>query len=241
MNKIEFFSSISGVADLYPIKASSDIIPKWLNAVKDDFLREKHRRQQHLYKCPGIMDILTTGYIITTWHDILVETDGTRMKLIIPSVELKNALGKEPTEEHPPDGIASYFPKRPWSIDSLFKLNTPWHVVAPKNIKFLMTSLPYHDCSGFECVPGILDPKLSTELNIQGYWNITTPGSYFIEAGTPIAHLIPLSEKTFDFEVRDANDKDKKWLEKRKYFLYFSFIFNRTKAKSVYSKFFFNK
>lgn len=241
MDKIEFFSSVPGVAEAFPIKPASDSIPRWIHALREDYIKNKHNPELHLYRCPGIIDIVTTGYIVSTWHDIILETDGQRIKMIIPDEALKRALGKEPTEEHFYDGAIKNMPKKPWSVKSMMKLNTPWHLICPYGIKFLMLPIPYPDEHAFECASGILDPSTGSEINIQGYWNMNAPGRYFIKAGTPVAQLIPITERKFNLEVRDASERDKLWLEKKNYLTFFSFKFNYSKIKSAYSKFFFNK
>ena len=58
------------------------------------------------------------------------------------------------------DGIAKNIPKRPWSWPDIVKINTPWHVMAPKDVKFLIIPLPYTPFFDFEACLGILDPIL---------------------------------------------------------------------------------
>ena len=57
-----------------------------------------------------------------------------------------------------------------------------------------------------------------------------------MKAGTPIAQLIPLTEKTYDFIVRDKNEKDEQWIRKFKYFNYMAFQFARNLIKNAYTK-----
>jgi len=57
-----------------------------------------------------------------------------------------------------------------------------------------------------------------------------------MKAGTPIAQLIPLSEKTYDFVVRDKNEKDEQWLQKFKYFNNMAFQYARNLIKKAYNK-----
>ena len=51
-------------------------------------------------------------------------------------------------------------------------------------------------------------------------------------------HIIPLSEKTFNFEVRTANDKDIKWVDMQKYIKTFSFGPTRQLASKIYKRYF---
>ena len=100
----------------------------------------------------------------------------------------------------------------------------------------MMMPLPYSENMMFECCQGILDPSISSDINLQGYWNIQ--GTHVIKAGTPLAQLIPLTEKKYKHEVRDANPHDLAWLVKRKYFDNIGFIHIRSKIQTAYYKHF---
>jgi hypothetical protein len=117
------------------------------------------------------------------------------------------------------------------------KFNTPWNVIAPKGMKFLMTAVAYTDTYEFEASTGILDPSYSTELNVQGYWNVKR-GEKQLKAGHALAHLIPLTEESYDYEVRDATEHDLKWFEKRTYFQIHGFKVNKALLKNMYNKHF---
>jgi hypothetical protein len=125
-------------------------------------------------------------------------------------------------------------PVPPGALNSIVKINTPWHIKVPKNIKFIV--LPVSDDDQvFQQVPGILDPSVSTEINFQLRW-YKQKGMYRIKAGTPMAQIIPLSEEKFELICRDANAWDNIFLQKRKYLNNFSFVLNRKIMQKVYRK-----
>lgn len=236
MKTIDFFSTVPGLTETFPIRPAKEVLPRWIYSARTDYLKHKDTYDQHIYRCPGIIDVLTTGYVIPAWHDIDIETDGDRFKMTIPDQELEKMLGKDTVQEQTHNGLIRFVPKRPWSVKSILKINTPWHVMAPRGVKFLMVGMPYPDDFGFESATGILDPGYSSELNVQGYWNFPKPGKYSIKAGTPLAQIIPITEKNFNYVVRDASDRDSLWLKKRRYLTFFGFIFNRSKTKDAYIK-----
>ena len=231
--KIQFFSSIDGVAETYPIIKTSKELPKWAHLAKEDFKKQQKSKQDihlHITRCPGIFHMFAQGFIISAWNDFEFECNyGENIKWATSAdgFAMDNLLGKPVISIQSGVSVGQYLPKRPWSIPHILKYNTPWHVITPKNVKMLMVPLPYTEDFDLECCPGILDPALSTELNIQMYWNKKS-GKRIVKAGTPLAQLIPLTEKNYSFEVRDKNKNDMKWLEKRKYFTAHSFDFSRT-------------
>jgi len=231
-NAIEFFSSVEGLAESFPIQPAKEFTPSWVNEARKDFLISQKNEKtsfQHITRCPGIFHLFTTGYIVPMWHDLEI----SREKWSVPDRSINEFLGKDTVSLQLGDKIGKHLPKRPWSWPDIVKVNTPWHVMAPKGVKFLMVPISYTEFIDFECCIGILDPGYSTEVNIQGYWNYPN-GTTFIKAGTPIAHLIPLTEKSYDVIVRDQTKNDKLWLKKRKYLNYFSFQYPRHIIKRLY-------
>jgi hypothetical protein len=232
--KIEFFSTIPGLAETFPVVPAKDFTPSWLASVRMDYMKSD-KRDPTIVRCPGIMELFTTGYILTAWHDFDITCTQEKITVILPDKKLVELLGRDTIQIQDPQGIAKHIPKRPWSQKAIVKINTPWNIIAPKGVKFLMIPLPYTESFEFESNIGILDPGYSTELNAQGYWNIRE-GTHTIKAGTPIAQIIPMSEDTFEMVCRDMNEYDSKWITKQKFYTLLGFVLQRNKIKAGYEK-----
>lgn len=243
MRKITFFSSINGVADAFPIQPARNFKFKWVEKVREDYKShvEKSKREKvnHLARCPGINEIMTSGYIIPMPWDITIETDGDLLNFgwSMPTKDIQDIFDSPIISAHHPNGVAKGLPVKANSMESIIKLNTPWHAIVPDNLKFLMIPIPYPDSYEFENVPGILDVSISSEINFQLRWNVIE-GIHTIKAGTPMAQLIPITEENLELEVRNMNDKDKSWLEKRRYLNNCTFVMKRSMIQSLYQKFF---
>ena len=242
MRKIEFFSSVDGVADAFPIKPASEFTFKWVEATRRDYkeyVKKEVGRGVHVYRCPGIFDVMGTGYIVPLPWDIRIETNGDEenFKWEIPTADIVDLFKAEIVIGHSPKGSSKFMPVKPGSLETIIKINSPWHIIAPSDVKFLIIPIPYPDSYDFESVIGILDPSISSELNFQLRWNVLN-GNYTIKAGTPMFQIIPLANERFDFDIRNMNDKDKKWLEKRRYFNNSTFLMNRPLIRKMYQKFF---
>lgn len=242
MKTITFFSTVYGVADVCPIVPANKALPNWIHAVKENYLKEKlnmSERSGHLYQCPGIFDLYNYGFIVSAWHDFTIKTefnkDGFAWK--IPNQDLADLMGSTNIIGMHQLSISDMIPKKPSAIRNIVKLNTPWHVIAPKGVKFLVLPIAYPDSFEFESHIGILDPGVSSEINVQLNWNIRD-GETLIKAGTPLMHLIPISEEKFEIECRDATDNDLKWLNKRKFLNNFTFKLKRNLVKDFYYKHF---
>jgi len=233
MRKIEFYSDVYGLASMVPILKTSEALPKWVNTLRADY-KQNPKEKSHLYRCPGIFDLFTTGYIVTAWHDITLKTDGENYGWELPSAELQILMGaNQLAQAHSHRTTAKHLPRPPWAHPSVLKLNTPWHVVAPKGVKFLITHAPYPDSFEFQAMNGILDPGISTEINIQLDWHVPA-GTHVIRAGTPLAQLIPLSEENFELVVRDKTPHDEQWSLKRRFVNGMGYVLNRPRIKKLY-------
>lgn len=227
--KIEFYSTVPGVADTFPVQEAKECIPSWMSLARQEYLKDKS--EINVFRCPGIVDLLTTGFIVSAWHDIeLGQLQDGHLHGRCPSAELENLLGYPPVQVQGGDSIGKHLPKRPWSHQDILKINTPWCVNVPKGVKLMILPISYTDNLQFESTIGILDPAISNDINIQGYINALGP----IKAGTPIAHIVPMTERKYNLVVREMNAKDKIWQAKKKFFNNFSFILNRSKIKQAY-------
>ncbi|NBP00986.1 MAG: hypothetical protein EBU90_12785 [Proteobacteria bacterium] len=240
MKTIEFFSDVYGLADTVPIIKTSDALPRWVSLARNDF-KQASKVKTHIARCPGIFDLFKQGYLIPAWHDITIRSDGERFGWEIPSENLMNLRGTNSiAQAHDKNTIGKHLPRPPWANPNVLKINTPWHVIAPKGVKLLMTSVPYPDTFEIEALNGILDPAVSTEINLQLNFNILR-GEHLIKAGTPLAMIIPLSENEFKLVVRDKNSYDEMWSVKRKFVNSMSYVLNRQRIKQLYEKHWRNK
>ena len=240
MKKIEFFSTIQGVAGAFPIIPAKDYMPKWVPDCRDNYKQKlamlNGTRSTHTYRCPGIFDILRTGYYVTLPWDLTIETrgDGQNFKWIVPDSELAELMAPIPLVlAHSAAG--ANLPNPPGSMQGLVKINTPWNVKLPKGVKLMMLPLSYTDVFEYAHVPGILDPGFSTELSLMLRW-FKLSGTYTIKAGTPLCHLIPITDENLELECRDANDWDRLWVQKKRYLNNMSFFVLRNKIKEAYNK-----
>lgn len=229
---IEFFSTIKGLTETFPVIEAKNFTPKWALKAKEEFNLLEDKNNSHIAMCPGIFDSFKTGFIIRSWCDIEIHSNDN-LEGFVASQDLEDLLGKPVLQIQSGDGLGKLLPKRPWSNKDILKINTPWHIKS--NLKFLMIPLPYSDEFGLESTIGILDPSISSEINIQAY--INGRGILRIKAGDPICQLIPLNEKNENIKVRDANKNDLEYIQKRKYINNFGFRLNRNFIKDLYKKF----
>jgi hypothetical protein len=236
--KIEFFSDVQGLTEAVPIYRADKNLPQWVTKAREDYLKSD-RRLTHIFKCPGIFELYSYGFVVPMWFDAIIKTENDRFAWIGPE-KLKNIRGDDAPElltNHSYLTTAKHLPIRPQSIANIIKIDTPWNIIVPKGLKFLAMAYPYPDSCEFEACPGILDPSISSEVNVQLYWNVKNQ-EHMLKAGTPLMMLIPLTQEKIDFEVRDATERDMLWIKKRNYLSYFKLTMDRSLLKTAYNNFF---
>lgn len=209
-DKIKFYSFVKEVQDHCPIELASANMPKWLYKARDDFKKSlgdgyPSHRVQNVYRCPGIVGMLSMGFVIKAWQDIAITTngDGVSFEWKTP-VRIGDLMScdffKEDVGYHSYESLLAYLPPKKETLKSIIKIDSPWLVEAPKNIKFVFMPMLYSDQNVFTTLPGILDHNINNSLNIQLLWH-NLNGTHVIKAGTPLAHFFPVVVPDIDFSI----------------------------------------
>ena len=217
-NKIEFFHSEASIIETFPIIESKDLKLNWVKKARQNFQddiksgAEQNPDFMHLMRCPGIFDLFKYGYIIPLHKDMIIKNKGGDYEYAFNKSENDSfSLGRQTSSS---ESLDQLLPIPPWAADRVFKINTGWHIIAPRGVKFLTIPIAYPDTFNFTSTMGILDPAKSTQLNFIIYLNETDEENTVILAGTPLGHLIPISEKKYQMIQRNMNQQDKRWIEK---------------------------
>lgn len=206
---LKFVNEVDRVADLYPIVKAKDVSYNWVKRLRQDFACEaakpSFRKQQfvHAARCPGIFHLQRHGFIMRTWSDILIKTNGdgssfewrTPHAWDVPLIDWQHDHNFARHFEHWPDG----------SLRHVLKFNSGWRVKVPRGYFLLEMAVPYQDDKRFDVFPGYFSTEYGwAAMNPFFRWNVKD-GEELIPAGTPIAQyiLVPRDEISFDCENYD--------------------------------------
>ena len=203
--KIEFFSTIPGVEKIMPIVSSSQITYDWKQVeaqrYKEALTRNKDPSlsQKSLLKCPGISSVTSLGWVLRTWQDVCIETngDGSSFKWETPINQLK-LVGYDYINPHV--NLLYESKKESWPVNTLtniIKFDTGWKVYIPKNHTLLQLPVQHGDDNRLTAISGSYsyDYRIA-ELSVPVYWHALN-SKELIKAGTPIAHLILIPDHQF--------------------------------------------
>jgi len=248
-NKIEFFNNDPNIIDNYPIIEAKNQKLKWVKKTREDFdeLVKKGAGDipgfSHLVRCPGIFDLFKYGYIISLHKDLLIRPKGKGFEWMLPPDE--SQMHPETYSEgalkisSQADVATNMLSRPPWSAEFIVKIQTGWHVIAPKGVKFLVLPIAYPDTFEFTSTIGILNPAIDTAIVLQMFWNATEPET-IIRAGTPLGHLVPLTEKKYQMVQRTMNQQDHDWVVKAEHAQYSTSFWRYTmrgKVVAMYNKY----
>jgi len=242
-NKIEFFNREVSIIDNFPIIECKNLKLNWVKRAREDFQNnikptaDTKPGFSHVSRCPGIFDLFKYGYVIPLHKDILIHPKKTFFEYRFNTVSSGSDFDLGCTGSSSESNI-NLVPTPPWAANFIIKIETGWNVIAPKGIKFIMLPIAYPDTFDFTAATGILNPALTTQINFQMFWNETEKEEVVVRAGTPLGHLIPLSEKKYQMVQRVMNQRDHMWVAKftAAYDSTFSRLPMRGKVVNMYNK-----
>ena len=210
--KLKFVSTIPGMENIAPPIHSRNLLADWKhleslefsNFYKQETPGEKYKMA---FRCPGMFNIQTSGWIIRSFQDINIKT-----KSGVDNIEWSSALnqkvfsGEDIVSFHTKEAFAdvvSAFPKHTHS--SVVKINTGWKVIIPDGYFLLQLPLTNFTENRFTAVPGSYSYKLKiAEINVPLLWH-ELKNDTLIEAGTPLCQLILVKSENPEFEITTFN------------------------------------
>ena len=206
-NKVRFTNLIPGVADIHPILPSERCKFQWFSDCNSAMANSDSKTS----KCPGIVDLMQRGFIVTAPFDFYITAQGKEKfewKLAVDPNSLVDIKVGNYVSYHSKEQLHQFSPGRTDSMDIILKVNTYWNLVASENLVFLQMPIPYPNHNIFSAVPGLIDSNKYHSLIIQLEWH-RVEGTELIKAGTPLCQLIPIERHlVVDNTVEDANADD---------------------------------
>lgn len=197
-NKIRFYSLIPAVQTLYPITLAKELKREWTSEEKEDYKIRQSKCPAHklanvlsINKCPAVHNLMNTGFVVYAPADFKVYTDGDDSTILFTNTKIMPYADYVTTHN---EEVAKWLMRNPnqYIFPKVVKINTPWRVIANKDIVFIQMPIPFGSEHRFTAVNGLLDPMLSHEINIQLFWHMKE-GEHLIKAGTPLCQYIPIS------------------------------------------------
>jgi len=184
--------------EYFPIRQARDFIPDWWKNIPNKKYKDgapyktKGFLEPTMKRCPGLIEYYKKGLMLPLWSDVEIIVDEN-----INDQGWSTAVADESlVEPHPDFQRGEFLPPSNWFHN---KLNSPWLIETKEHLDFLYLQ-PHWNLNGLNnevLIPnGYIDFYKGNHVShIQMFINKFTNRVINIDAGTPILHLVPLTEK----------------------------------------------
>jgi hypothetical protein len=196
---IEKFQSIAPAYNFFP--EGWKTLPKTVNIKvheNNDPNSKIEAPLSTIKKCIGIQHLFSNGFIIPAWADFHIEIQKTGKLMYASPAEFQ-------VDQHPTfqlwDGLYDGY--------GHVKISSPWVIHEKSGVSFTWNQCDWHNTKNAEIckiVSGVLDFKYQHQSNINMF--VKKDSVYSANAGDPLVHLIPISEKNVKIKTHlvDINE-----------------------------------
>lgn len=196
---LKCYTDRADVYNYFPVVKASKTIPEWFkNLPRPKYTGlKKTENIRNLKECIGFTNYFAKGFMLPLWSDLALEigekgTDRYRYQYSDQRSEII---------VHPGHTTGNTFSDLEYQE---IKLSSPWLFQCTESIEFMCLQPEWFLDKIFpvHIVAGVMDFTTNVATNINAYIKRTEEEqNIFLQAGTPIYHFIPLTEKKVQLEV----------------------------------------
>ncbi|TQV75437.1 hypothetical protein FLL45_10980 [Aliikangiella marina] len=217
-NKIEFFTDFEGLLDTPPQPANR-FYPDWFKKTAASHSIPPTQKfplgisealglsnvNVTVRRCPGIISLLSEGYIVPLWSDHVVQVRPNTINAFAANHSGGISLHSQQNQYKTMPLPEGYYP-------DAVKFTNPWKVVTPKGWSVLVMAPFYQFENRFQVLPGVVDADSYHHIHVNTLFK-SAPADHQLKMGMPFIQVIPFERKALEMEVRHSTDQDKKRIE----------------------------
>jgi len=201
---IKFKCFVPEVANTFPILKAKEIKHDWVNKAFSYFQSGTHNF--NTTRCPGIFSIMNTGWIQTSYQNIMIDTTKENIQWYTEINQSANKNGEvigDYIHYHSEEQLSQFYSD--WKIKqkTILKIQSPWFVEIPKGYALLSMPVPYNDDQRFMSAVGLL--RGNNFLNVQLYWNVDNEKT-IVSSGTPLQQYILVKDIDNSYGIESIED-----------------------------------
>ncbi len=170
-------------------------------------------KKTNISGCPGVVDFLSTGYIIPSWNNFAFRNDGGRLY-----VNWEHHLDDKYNLHESEEQVSGFSDNEKPKYDGFSKLDTPWFVKTSPGVSIMYTHPLWHREKRFTTVTGIMHTdktpmplkwffEWNTDINDNMY-SSDIPREQIVTIGTPLVLIIPFIRDTFVSKVNYLQERE---------------------------------
>lgn len=207
--KVKFYSNFKELEMSLPPVPASKFWPEWFKNQRPIIDGNDQQYASTVRKCPAILDILSTGYIIPLWSDFkLKRTNKNEMGYLMPPAA-SELFGGITTHAKPQ--IDNY----PFDNDTFpgsVKFMNPWGIVTPPGYSCMFVSPYYHSHPHIRAMNGIIETDRYHEAHINTFFNAKINEEIELKRGMPLVQVIPFKREEYEMETITGDGRS--WISK---------------------------
>lgn len=197
---VRFVNLIPGVELVHPVIPTSEMNVDWIKRAAKDYREQlvnnldPTKQQVSVSRCPGILNLYKFGYVVTNPVDFVITTNDIDQQGKVhweTSADYSGVDGRPYISTHSREQLGDFLNFRVDTLGSIIKVNTKWQVTMSDDIVLLQLPIPYPEHNYFSAVPGVLDGRYNTMINVQLQWH-RRKDKILVKAGTPLCQYIPV-------------------------------------------------
>ena len=219
---VDCFTNNSAIHEFFPIASADEFYPQWWKNMSATMKTSTEfgiqRDSPTIKRCDGILDLYKHGICMPLWSDLIIETTTTDYKYQYSSNENLPIVTHNRTAMGPAFNNYTHL-----------KIHSPWIFEEKTGMDFLFTQPSWNMLDYIRDIivlPGMVNYRDQGGTHV----NMLLPrkvNRIELSAGLPIAHMIPLSDKTID--VRTHLVSDQEWTHRNLRYTYLSSFIGRYK------------
>ena len=194
-DKIEVWSILSGLAGVIPVQKSFHFMPDWFVKTPAD-----EGQTQTIKQCPAIPEFMSMGITVPLWCDLKIKINDDGVNWSTP----RNQFRFDP---HTEDQFTKWVPQHA-KPTLVLKTHCPWRIKTPPGVLLLQLPMLWHFNPIFTVCAGVIWSEFYHEINQQMMFHNT--GEFLLQRGTPLAQYIPIRRETFNYDIGDQTDEQKR-------------------------------
>jgi hypothetical protein len=208
---VDCFTAIDTPNFKYHPDHAHKFIPQWWKDLPKTTLLDKNNLigqfTPTLKTCPGFVDYFNNpGIMIPCWNELSIKTLQNNVTVHYAPTGLEYDINF-----HHPDERGDFLNHNKYQH---FKIVSPWHFQCKEDIKFMLVqpTWGFKNPEDFIIPPSVVEFKYQHGSNINFFVRRRQElHSYQISLGTPLYHIVPLSEREIELKIhydsRDYIDK----------------------------------
>jgi len=192
---VDCFTVKDYVIDHNPIAPAVNFMPKWMTDMPSTYKADGFIPAPTMKRCPAVVGMMTQGFMIPLWCDLVIGINPVERSF-------RWQFADEETNAKP-HNVAQWDAFANPTVYGHLKIVTPWYIRTKQSIDFLWTN-PFYNMDmneKYKIVPAITEYKHQHATNINMFIDKSTHGDILIKSGTPMAHVIPMSDRKIEIKT----------------------------------------